>query len=582
MGNELEKQSPYKILKVYPKVERPLEEVIEGRKRLELIEAQAEADKALQKNPNDTPMFIGGIETPSKTNVLYSGLTQSGKTSAMKVTLHQVLERIKKGSKEKLIFYASSAEYIPFVYAYCGDAPVYIMNPSDARCYQWDLSKDLRSTANTLDFTHTLVRERQGDTPFFTEGARSLLSAILNAFFLTTVRDKKNLEWTLADVANAIRTEERIKAVLGLQPEKLNYIAENFLDRQNKDVLASLTARTQELQSVAVFWQNRPRFSMREFLDPTTQGGILILGEDADNRATVIEVNRLLLERAGKMLADRDECPEARYWFFLDEFQQLGKMDTLKRLVKDGLKRGIRVHLACQNQADIIATYGREDAQVLFYECGTHLIFKHNHEDSAQEAVKVIGKQKKRRWLRSSSISITQQEGHSTGYQESDSTGYSSTSGGNSSSSTNSTTHGTSKSEGVNNSISAGFTSGRGETIVREYAVEPEGLLSLEEGDFYAVTNSVSGFWKHRYDWRLLKGLVEAKSEKPEHARKIEPDEMVMTSMLNDWSDEDKKRLGLDFTAVKVSADATQRPKKASKDENEEDLFQQINERFGQ
>lgn len=183
MSDELEVKNFYKILKVYPAQPQPLEEVISGRELLTLDEAIEQGQDALQTHKEDTPMFIGGVTIPSKTNVYYWGQTQHGKTSTMKVTLCQVLERINNGSKEKVIVYAPSSELIPFIYAHASKAPIYILNPSDARCYQWDLSKDIKSTANTLDLTQTLVKEKQGDTPFFNEGARSLLSAVINAFF---------------------------------------------------------------------------------------------------------------------------------------------------------------------------------------------------------------------------------------------------------------------------------------------------------------------------------------------------------------------------------------------------------------
>lgn len=572
MSQEFDGKSPYKIVKVSPAQLQPLEEVISGRELLRLDEAKAEGKQALEVHKKDTPMFIGGVSIPSKTNVYYWGQTQHGKTSTMKVTLCEVLERINEGSKEKVVVYAPSSELIPFIYAHASNAPVYILNPSDARCYQWDLNKDIKSTANTLDLTQTLVKEKQGDTPFFSEGAKSLLGAVINAFFLSVVKDGKSIDWTFADIVNAVRTEERIKAVLGLQPKYLNYIAENFLDRQNKDVLASLTARTQELQSVAPLWEGRPKFSLREFLDPTTQGGILILGEDADNRATVLEINRLLIERMGKMLSNREECKEARYWFFLDEFQQLGKMETLKRLVKDGLKRGIRIHLASQNTADIIATYGKDDANVLFWECGTHLIFYHGHEDSAQEAVKAIGKQKKRRFLRSMNLSVTKQSGTNSG--ENENTSHGQTFG---KEETRSVQESKGTQQGENQSVSATVAVGKNETIVYEYAVGAEELNKLYEGEFYAVTSYIKGFWKHRYNWDALLPIVEARSDKPEHAREIERTEQERASLLEDWTSKDYDRLGLSKNVQKPKEPPTQ-----ISNANNQSYLQRLKEDFRQ
>lgn len=299
----------------------------------------------------------------------------------------------------------------------------------------------------------------------------------------------------------------------------------------------------------------------------------MILGEDAEHRATVLEVNRLLIERMGKMLANREECKEARYWFFLDEFQQLGKMETLKRLVKDGLKRGIRIHLASQNTADIIANYGKEDASVLFWECGTHLIFYHGHEDSAQEAIKTIGKQKKRRFLRSMNLSATKQSGTSSG--ENENTSHGQTFGREN---TSSIQHGKGTQQGENQSVSATIAVGKNETIVYEYAVGAEELSNLYEGEFYAVTSSIKGFWRHRYNWDALLPIIEARSDKPEHTREIERTEKERASLLTDWKSKDYERLGL--TQLEKPVNATTPQAQSKKDDDSHNEFQRIKERF--
>lgn len=570
------------VKKIIVQEPRPLEEVIEGRELVSLEIARIQAREEIERNPKDQSMHLGGVTVNTKTNVFYSGLTQMGKTSVMKVHLYEILERIKNGSPEKLILFASSSEFIPFVYAFVGDeAPVYILNPSDARCYQWDLSKDLKGASNTQDVSQTLLKDKEGDTPFFTEGARSLLGAVINAFYLSVVKDKKRLDWTLKDVACAMLTPERIRAVLGLQPAYLSHITEAFLDRQNQDVHSSLSARTQEVQIIASMWDGRPCFSLKEFLDPAKTGGVLILGADANNRTTVLELNRLILERAGKLIADREECQEARYWFFLDEFQHLGKSEILKQLVKDGLKRGVRVHLACQDKSDIIGTYGKEDASVLFSQCGTHYIFNPGDEDNAEQARKAIGKHKIRRWTRSNSFNATKQEGTSTSLQISYSCGSGSSHSDNGKSTTTNSgvnisfTQNSSKSEGV------GVTIGRNETILEEAAVSTGGLQELSIGEFYCVTPTVKGFWKNKYRWEVLGPIVRATSSRPEHACFIEREDLDLCGFLKDWTELDLRRLGLSQVVMKSTPKEKPTTTPKEKHEPEQSLINKLNSRFG-
>ncbi len=551
---------------------KPREETLEGRSILSLEEAQQEANAEIKET--DQSMGFGGIRTNTKTNVAYSGLTQVGKTSAMQLAIAEVLERIRAGSNEKVIIFDATNELVPFVYACVGESvPVYVLNPADARCWQWDIGKDVTGAANTIDLSRTLAKDKQGDTPFFTEGAQSLVTAVMDSFFLSVAKDKKKLDWTLRDVACATRTPKRIKAVLKGHPDYLGHVTEAFLNRSNQDVYSSLIARMKELYVVAAMWDERPKFSLRDFFS-SDKGGVLILGSDDDNEATILELNRLIIERAAKLILKGRKVPDARYWFFLDEFQKLGKTDVLKRLVKDGLKRGIRIHIACQSQADVVATYGKEDTSVLFGQCGSHCMFKHGDEDSAEATIKAIGKRKLRRWVANQSISIGSQKGESESFTDT----HSVTNTEGKISSTFSQAHTT----GTNKSVSANLTQGLQEQIVYEPVVSSGALLNLRVGDFYCVSQFVTGTWKHRYDWQAIAPIIEAQSQDPRHAPFIERSEELF-DYLRDWMPEDLIRLGLPADTIKQDEER-EKPNKTAKgkedEELEQDVVRYINGRF--
>lgn len=569
-------KNPYRIKSVTIRERKPREETLEGRELITLDQAQEKANEWL--TAADQSMFFGGIRTNTKTNVAYTGLTQVGKTSAMKLHIAEVLERIKAGSKEKVIIFDATNEFVPFVYAHLGDtAPIYILNPSDARCHQWDLSADLKGAANVNDLSHTLVKDKQGDTPFFTEGARGFMAGILNSFYLSVAKDKKNLEWTLKDVANATRTGKRIRNVLSAQPEYLSYLVEAFLDRTNQDVYSSLIARTQELWVIAAMWDKRPLFSLRrDFLD-LDKGAVLMLGADSDNRATILELNRLIIERAGRIIANREETEEARYWFFLDEFQLLGKTEILKPLIKDGLKRGIRVHIACQNRADAIGTYGKEDASVIFSESAAHYIFKQGDENSAEEARKAIGKRKLRRWTRGETLSMGRQEGRS----ETHTHGVSTTSGVSGNQTNNSTTESWSDATNTSESKSAGYTQSLTEQVLEEPVITTGALQNLEIGEFVCINPTVTGYWKHKYSWQAIAPIVKAKSEDPRHARFVKRDEEFF-DYLADWTPKDLERLGLPADTIKQESKKKEKTKREERGDEEEgqSIVQRINKRF--
>lgn len=568
---------------------KALEETLEGREVITVEEAQKRALESL--NGEDQVMSFGGISINTKTNVAYSGLTQFGKTSVMKLHMAEVLRRIKDGSDEKVILYNASGELIPFVYAQLGDAaPVFILNPSDSRCRQWNICKDAEGAATINDISHTLVREKEYDTPFFTEGAQSLIGGVMDAFYLTEVKENVSIDWTLKDVACAVKTPQRIKAVLEPHWEYLGHIVESFLNRSNQDVYSSVSARFKELAIVASMWDGREKFSLLDFFD-SEKGGVLILAADEKNKATVNELNRLIIERAGKIIGKRDIIPFARYWFFLDEFQELGKTGIIKQLIKDGLKRGIRIHISCQNFEDVRETYGEKAASVLFSECGSHYIFRQGTKESAEHSARIIGDRRLRRWTRNSNISWGCQEGYShtvsktTSNSNTESTSWNKDgySGGRSATAgasiTVTDTH--TKSESI------GASQGLQEQIVTEPVVSTGEFQNLPVGTFYAVTPSVSGTWKHCFEWREIEAVVMGESKEPSHAKFIKRNEKLL-GYLADWTPGDLERLRLSGDVVKEGAAPRVKKDEENKREHEQErpeglsLQQMINGRFGQ
>lgn len=529
--------------------------VLEGRERLTLEQAQQHANRYV--SDLDQSMMIGGVRMHTKTNVAYTGLTQVGKTSAMKLSIVQPLKRIKEGSREKVIIFDASNEFVPFVYAHVGeDTPVYVLNPADSRCYQWDMAKDVRGAANTTDLSHTIVKDKENDTPFFIEGARCLTAGVMDAFYLTMVKQKKHIAWTLRDVACATSSGERIKAVLDLQPKYLAYIKEAFLQRNNNDVFSTLIARTKELRVVAAMWHDRPKFSLREFLE-SEKGGVLILGTDSNNRATILELNRMMLERAGKLIANKPECPEARYWFFLDEFQLLGKSEIVKQLIKDGLKRGVRLHLACQNRDDVVETYGKENTSVIFSECGTQYLFRQGDGNSAEQASRAIGNRKILTYETTRNANASFQESKAIQgtrtHSKAKANGFNLNSGVMptiAASSTETITDGITEGETATQTKGFGLSESVAERKREEAAVSTGALQNYDIGEFVCYAQTVQGYWLHRFDWAEIEPVVKGFSSKPEHAPFIARDESGLFDYLEDWDEEDLKRLGLPLDLV--------------------------------
>ena len=226
----------YEIVRFNPERLNRNEETLEGR---EVLPMQSVAAKAAQEfDSEDFPMGFAGVVINSKTHVAYSGLSQFGKSSVLRLHVAPVLERIKKGSAEKVIVFDSTNDIVPFIYACLGNSPnVYLMNPKDTRCYQWDMSEDIKGASSINDAVHTLVRDKQKDEPFFLEGARGLSAGVMKSFDLGDVTG-----WTLRDVILATRSQRTIEQLLMKHPNRLGYLRDAFIKRSNQDIFSTLIA----------------------------------------------------------------------------------------------------------------------------------------------------------------------------------------------------------------------------------------------------------------------------------------------------------------------------------------------------
>lgn len=534
-GTEIEvNHDAVKSLWIPPRRQR--EEVLEGRELISVEDAAFQAAQYL--DDNIAPLSISGIQIHPETNITLEGQTRSGKTSVIKYLADQVLERISKGSNEKLIYFDAGRDIIPFVYERVGNrADVFILNPADKRSHAWFPGADVDGAASIFNLSQTFIPSKEHDTEFFNEAARGLASGAMDVFNLTGIKRGKRVKWTLRDMANAVRTPERMRDILKQHPEYLQPLISAFLDRRNQDVYATLQARMRALLIVAAQWDNCDLFSLRKFF-ASERGGVLILGFDRQNQATTLELNRMILERAAQILLDGEQTENSRCWLILDEFPMLKKVEWLHTLLKDGLKYGARTILGYQNFRDVVREYGADLASVFVSEATTHCLFRTGDADTAEHSARSIGQPKKRRWVRNSGFQIS----HSETFQSSGGGSHSV----NHDKDFNLTGRSGGGSWGWAKSVTEGMSISQGaqEQILFEWCVSPAALQNLPKGVFYTFTHTVEGLWRYKYDWEFLGRIINRKSVMPEH-RALDKREDPLSGYLRDWTKEDLQRLGL-------------------------------------
>lgn len=88
-----------------------------------------------------------------------------------------------------------------------------------------------------------------------------------------------------------------------------------------------------------------------------------------------------------------EENPELRYQclMILDEFTSIGRVEAIAKGVGFQAGYNMRLDLIIQNNAQLIATYGKEDAQNIISNMGTRIVFTPNEFKDAEDYSKLIG-----------------------------------------------------------------------------------------------------------------------------------------------------------------------------------------------
>lgn len=495
-----------------PKEEEPKIKHVAGRQIISREEAERRAAEYLL---NEVGIGWGGIKIPDKTHFLFVGQTRSGKSLLIKLLTQQIFSLFGKGTNQRAVIYDASTELIPFLYALVGDRiPIYIFDPEDARCTAWKISEDIRTKDEALNLGKFIfpVGNGQGSKDeYFTEGPATVMAAVMDAFLLTNQermeKGEEPIEWNLRDVRLALSNEQNAKELLGRWPETREKL--KYFESSNPDLDRTLINKFDRLDTTAARWhhsttrEKRKALSLREFLG-SKDSAILIIGGSSD--VTIKAINHVIFEQLAALMLDKSVPSEtdSRTWLLLDEFSDIGKMETMGKLLSMGLKKGVRIVAAYQNIASVEKVYGAYDPAIIKSETAT-IAFLRQQGDTAKNASAFIGERDIERLKVSTGSSQTIGAFHMT----------------------------TSKNV--------------------EYVPDKEPVVSPHElGDLpvsgdkngvsaYFLTHYVRDIFRHQFTWDELSFLANLKSDEPNFV----PNKSKEAQRIEQWSEEERKQWGL-------------------------------------
>jgi len=291
------------------------------------------------------------------------GSTGSGKTVLVSLLMKEIMRRIahEENSSVRALVYDSKTDLLPHLKAMgVPDDKLVILDPFDARVSAWDMAADITDPMQADDVASVLIPSAQSESnPYFSDTARRLLAGIIEVFI-----DSAPGKWTLRDLVLAVKTPERLKAIL-LSSEDTRDLEQHFDPPQTfANVNATLSGHLRRYRTIAAVWHGAGKrvFSIHNWMKSQQ---VVVLGNNAKAKAPVQRLNALLFTEIAKEILSTPGRSAAENWIFLDEFGDLGELETLVDLMKLGRSKGAAVVLGTQDIADIDSVYGKDRSRTI-------------------------------------------------------------------------------------------------------------------------------------------------------------------------------------------------------------------------
>lgn len=271
-----------------------------------------------------------------------------------------------------------------------------IVSPWDARSAVWDIAKDLVDVSARRAMASILSPTFDGDkNKWLNDGAAGVIYAILESLY--------------ADFGMAWGWRELLER--GAYPHGTLYklvqqhnpvIAKTIADADNmgtQSILGAVGQAFTVVSQLTLAWGDvgpeRPRFSMREFLDDRYQGEpMLILRNGRDESLAKAYISVLFNVAQTQMMnvedADNSHNDGRAVFFVIDEFTSIGRL-AVEALAAVGRSKGCMVILGFQDKAQINSTYDQNFASSLESMVGTNVVCRLGPGDTRDRMTRLIG-----------------------------------------------------------------------------------------------------------------------------------------------------------------------------------------------
>lgn len=343
------------------------------------------------------------------------GSTGSGKTVLVSLLMKEVMREIASPGQAnaRALVYDSKTDLLPLIKGMgVPEEKIVVLDPFDSRVSAWDMAADITDPMQADDVASILIpTDRSDNNSYFSDTARRLLAGIIEVFI-----DSAPGRWTLRDLILAVKNPDRLKIILRSSEETQDLEQHFEPSKTFASVNSTLSGHLRKYRSIAAVWHHAKsrKFAIREWVKSQQ---VVVLGNNAKAKEPILRLNSLIFSEVAKEILSNPGRSSAENWLFLDEFGDLGELNSLVDLMKLGRSKGASVVLGTQDIADIDFVYGKDRSRTILGNAQNLGIVHINSSQPETQAwaSEVVGEQQYIREDRSESESTTSRGESTTG-----------------------------------------------------------------------------------------------------------------------------------------------------------------------
>lgn len=415
------------------------------------------------------PYFpFGGVPTIfypyEPINILFIGMTSSGKTKHLDLTLSYVLPlskrhvqtilRTKRENRTPASFsqWSRSLTHQAIVYnakdanvtvlaqlGFDPDVDLHILDPADRRVRAPNFAKDISDSQSASQFADSLIpgppqEHRREENEVWLDNSRELVGLVIHSFINAARAKGKKPNWNLQDLINAFDTEEKTKAVLKYcdKPEAELEHFFGYSGPQKHSIFLSVRTKVRRFKDAAAQYKEAERLgrtiSLKDWLVNGSHS-VLVLPNTLRNQSVYEPLNQLLyllltkwiLDDAYSKYIDSEGVERTRRRFFVvDEMGNAGRIPQWERLMSEGRTYGVNVIAGVQQLSMLLKTYGQNDTHTILGQFSYRGFLRTSDPETQKYMAEIIGKQILLYDLLSFQCGVTVTESKTSSQQETD------------------------------------------------------------------------------------------------------------------------------------------------------------------